>query len=610
MKRIFLFIFVMAMVTGLANNVTAEQNTADAWTTVEQMRKEALSSLPSYDRKADEEPMDMMKTLEVGGKKYEVIDEQARNDIKELDESVNSLSEEIAAQNAPNYVITEANSVIDKIAAAQGNRTFTLAAITDLHYGNGSYTDGVKHATQALKYIDERIKLDAVAVLGDFTDGFTGREGQYANAIADFRAVNAVLNGLRFGPNLRIHGNHDFYEGHMQEILRYTNAYSDDVVWGSSAGDYFYRDFSNQKLRIVCLNTVANDGGYVGYTDEQAQWFADTLNLSNKDDAADWHILILSHQPVDYPHASGYQYKLASIIDAYVKGTSYTNGSVTCDYAGKNAATLVGNIHGHIHNLLVDRIYVGATSAGVQTDALRIATPEACYGRPNGYSGVWHEETTYDKTKNSADDTSFVVYCIDLDTNTIKAVCYGSGYDRTITYGDTLSWEGDTENGGDEGGTDEPVNYTNWIPIATDESGSVVTGGAMYTNKRWNSKGEVVDADGLFITGFIPVKIGDYIRVRWDNTEDIDTGYTAFRPFDVNKNSLSDRMPFLQTENPTSNWGIAVKNSIGYQYSHDNGIFDFTLPVDSQIPESTAYIAFILSGSPSKAIVTVNEPID
>lgn len=529
-------------------------------------------------------------------------------------ESVNRLSEEIAKvdkkiDTVPNYVITEANSVIDKIAAAQGNRTFTLAAITDLHYGNGSYTDGVKHACQALQYIDERIKLDAVAVLGDFTDGFTGREGQYANAIADFRAVNTVLNGLRFGPNLRIHGNHDFYEGRMPEILRYTNAYSDDVVWGSSAGDYFYRDFNNQKLRIVCLNTVANDGGSVGYTDEQAQWFADALNLSEKDDATNWHVLLLSHQPIDFGHASGYQYHMPSIIDAYVKGTSYANGNVSCDFAGKNAATLIGNIHGHIHNLLVDRIYVGATSSGVQTDALRIATPEACYGRPNGYSGVWHEETTYDKTKYTTNDTSFVVYCIDLDTNTIKAICYGSGYDRTITYGDTLSWEADAENEGGEGGN-EPANYTNWIPIATDESGSVVTGGAMYTNKRWNSKGEVVDAEGLFITGFIPVKIGDYIRVRWDNTEDGDTGYTAFRPFDVNKNSLSDRLPFLQTINPTANWGITVKNSIGYQYSHDKGIFDFTLPVDSQIPESTAYISFILSGSPSKAIVTVNEPID
>ena len=50
---------------------------------------------------------------------------------------------------APDYVITEAESVIDRVIAAQGNRTFTFAAITDLHYGNSSYTDGVKHACQA-----------------------------------------------------------------------------------------------------------------------------------------------------------------------------------------------------------------------------------------------------------------------------------------------------------------------------------------------------------------------------------------------------------------------------------------------------------------------------
>jgi hypothetical protein len=99
-KRIFLFFFVMVMVTGLANIATAEQNHGDPWTKVEQMRNEALSSLPSVNGKADEETMDMMKTLEVSGKKYEVYDEQARIEIEALNESVNSLSEEIVAKYA------------------------------------------------------------------------------------------------------------------------------------------------------------------------------------------------------------------------------------------------------------------------------------------------------------------------------------------------------------------------------------------------------------------------------------------------------------------------------------------------------------------------------
>lgn len=537
---------------------------------------------------------------------YTFADTTARANISALGSKVDAKIETV-----PNYVITEAENVIDKIAAAQGNRTFTIAAITDLHYGNGGYTDGVKHATQALKYIDERIKLDAVAVLGDLTDGFTGREGQYANAIADFRAVNSVLNGLRFAPNLRIHGNHDFYEGHMPEILRYTNAYSEDVVWGGSAGDYFYRDFSNHKLRIICLNMVANDGGSVGYTDEQAQWFANALNLSEKDDAASWHILILSHQPIDFHHADGYPYRMSYIVDAYINGTSYSESGVNCDFDGKNAATLIGNIHGHIHNLVVDRIFLGAPSiSGPRTDVLRIATPEACYGRANGYEGAWHEEISYDKTKNTSDDTSFVVYCIDLDNNMIKAICYGAGYDRTITYGDNLSWEGDDE--GESGGS-KPVSYTNQIPIATDESGNTVVGGAMYTGKRWNGEGVIVDAEGYFITGFIPAKIGDIVRVRWNNTHGSIDGYEAVRAFFDDRTSNRMRFQFSHMKSGAASGdkeALAFTTSEGYQYVLEEGICDFTLPVSYYTPSETVYIAFSLSGSPADAIITINEPID
>ena len=516
-----------------------------------------------------------------------------------LEEQISSVSGSGVA--IPSYVISEAKTVIDKIAAAQSGRTFTLAAITDLHYGNSDYTAGVEHAAQALKYIDERIKLDAVAVLGDFTDGHTGREGEYENAIADFRAVNAVLNNLRFAPNLRIHGNHDFYEGHMPEILRYTSAYSEDVVWGSKNGDYYYKDFNNHKLRIICLSLAGVDDSEADYTDEQAQWFANTLDISDKSDASDWQILVLSHQPVDYWRLEGCEYHLGHIIDAYYNGTSYSNGSISCNFAGKNAATLIGNIHGHIHNLLVDRIYVGGSWNGVQTEILRIATPEACFGRPNTYSGTeFGESTTYNKSKDSAKDTSFVIYCIDLDTNTIKAICYGAGYDRTITYGDSLSNTPDIDD-------DVVIDAINQIPIATDAEGNVVTNGAMYTGKRWNSSGEVVDASEFFITGFIPAEIGDLIQIRWNNTVGINDGYQAIRSFDENKNPLTTtRLPFKYLADPTDEWdGAIITSAEGFVDDRANGALDFTLCSTANISSQTKYIAFVLAGSPSEAAVYV-----
>ena len=121
------------------------------------------------------------------------------------------------------------------------NLRFGVYTITDLHYGNGGYTDGILHACQALKYIDERVKLDAVAVLGDYTDGYPSTS--LADAMADYRAVNALLSDLRFAPNLRQMGNHDYYADNIPITRRLVQMYSDDVVWGNRNGGYYYKDF-------------------------------------------------------------------------------------------------------------------------------------------------------------------------------------------------------------------------------------------------------------------------------------------------------------------------------------------------------------------------------
>lgn len=358
--------------------------------------------------------------------------------ILELEETTEANAAELATQKKqiealgsgsdaliPDYVIEEADAVMERVIAAQGDRTFTFAAITDMHYGVWSYKDGITHACQAVKYISERIELDAVAVLGDYTDGYP--DSEYDNAIADFQAVNSALDGLRSVPNLRLAGNHDIYNENPALTMRYINAFSDDVVWGSRACGYYYRDFDGYKLRVIGLNTNVADIG-------QYEWFVSALDLSDKADVKDWSILVLSHHPLDwYPADDTYRY--CYILDGYKNGTSGTAGDIAYDFTGgKNLAKLIGNIHGHIHNFKVDNIYLGNVNSGEKTDVIRVATPNACYNRENEYEGAWAEDTKYEKTKDSAKDTSFCIYCIDLDACTIKAICYGAGIDREIDY--------------------------------------------------------------------------------------------------------------------------------------------------------------------------------
>ena len=348
-------------------------------------------------------------------------------------ETVNQLSAAIGS--SPDYVTTEADSVIERVNAAQTGRTFTFAAITDMHFDDtsGGYTDGIRHACQAMKYIDSRLKLDAVAVLGDYTDGKPAET--LANSFSDFRTINGILDDLRFAPNLRLQGNHDFYADHAAEIHRHIQAYSEGVVWGDVLGGYYYRDFDAYKLRVIAVNTIETDNVRLTVSTAQYNWFVGALDLSSKDDAAQWQILVLSHHPLDWYTNDGFAFE--RILTAYKNGSSWNNtgSTITCNFAGKNAARLIGNIHGHIHNLLVDKIHINNIVHGNKSSIVRIATPESLVGYNNQYKNDgWGEETEYDKTKNTAKDTSFVVYCINLDAGVIKAVCYGAGYDREIDY--------------------------------------------------------------------------------------------------------------------------------------------------------------------------------
>lgn len=333
----------------------------------------------------------------------------------------------------PDYVITESEEVIDKVISAQSGRTFTFGAITDLHYGNSSNTVGVENACKAMKYIDENIKLDAVAVLGDYTDGYPA--SGLSNAIGDFKAINKVLDGLRFAPNLRIQGNHDYYANNAPIINRFIQSYSEDVVWGDKLGGYFYKDFEEYKLRIICVNSTELDNANIACSAMQYQWFANSLDLTAKGNAGEWQILVLSHHPLDWYVTDG-RFIFCRILDNYVKGTNWTTsaGDVVCNFAGKNSAKLIGNIHGHIHNLLTDYIHIDNAANGNKTTVRRLATPEACVGRENQYDAPWKDGTSYPKTVGTADETSFCIYCINLDARTIKAICYGAGYDRTVSY--------------------------------------------------------------------------------------------------------------------------------------------------------------------------------
>lgn len=531
-----------------------------------------------------------VKTIPIGAK----IDDTTPSDTttyssQKIETEFSKLSEKMEV--VPDYVTAEADAVISRTLDAQtSGRVFTLAAISDMHYGSGGYTDGILHASQALKRIAGRIKLDALAVTGDYTDLYINSD--YAAGIADVQAVNALLSGVD-ADTLALVGNHDYHAAGSPKLARTLLGKSDDVVWGSRTGGYYYRDFGDYKLRVVALNTSETGNSNISCSSDQYNWFISTLDMSAKTDAADWQILILSHHPLDwYENAGDGVWRFANIINAYDGGKSWSGGGLSCDFTGKNAANIVCNVHGHIHNLRVDKIKIGNPSNPTGTTRVyRMCIPESCIDRPQSYGAPWNTETAYTKTANTADDTSFAVLCIDLANYTIRSVNYGAGIDRELVYYDPTA-----------------SKYTNMLLKSVGSDGKPFNGGRGWIKGyRLNSSGAQAENADYFVTGFIPIKDRDTLYLRNMNFV---VGGTDTQPntrlctYNASFGALTN---MLVGDVPNSTiFNAIILDEDGGTLATGDAIGRMRIDAYN---DNVAYIRFSTKGMSDESIVTVNEPI-
>ena len=367
--------------------------------------------------------------------------------------TLDQMAQDVAAlpafpTNIPDYVQTEAERVAAAVKALQNENTLSFIAFSDTHIGNGSNDVSVTHAMQAAHIIQRLVPIDFTAHLGDHVTG--------AASDSLTTHLNNLMVSLRneayASPALRLVGNHDANSYNADSYLsaedtnKYIGRYVRDVVKPSTEQDrgYFYADIERKKTRVICLNTGdqkdiaqanTSDGHYVSAA--QLAWLASALDMTGK---AEWRVIVLSHHPI---HWYGGMPNVLTILDAYASGGSgsVTSGGTTVSYnfSGKNAAKLVATFHGHTHNLIHGK-------AGT-AEIIRMGPPNGCYSRNNEYGSSSYNEdfrskygetTTHSKTANSAKDTAFCVYTIDSGMEVVHATCYGAGYDRVMTYADTV----------------------------------------------------------------------------------------------------------------------------------------------------------------------------
>lgn len=290
--------------------------------------------------------------------------------------------------------------VDDKITeiAKDNPADFTAIIGTDMHIAT-STPYGKNPVLNAINRVQSRVHCDALLNLGDSVS--MGKEDA-SEAYYSLQEVVGKINDISNA--YYVVGNHDY--NHRSDItvdrqrslwVLPNNAvyrllgkhHSNDVVWGSKNGMYYYKDFEDAKIRLIVLNTldkpeqaVEIDGiWYDKYpwipnivSANQIDWFIDTaLNFSDKSDKAEWCVVVCSH----VTPATGMEWNDASIgstgtnnpqgseimkiAEAFVGGTSKTlsyndelfGGSATlnrnADFTAQGAMKIVGWFSGHSH---------------------------------------------------------------------------------------------------------------------------------------------------------------------------------------------------------------------------------------------------------------------
>ena len=402
--------------------------------------------------------------------KTKVILLDQNNELKPITVTPGGTNEWFTFINAPDYYYEEQQKVTEKIYNLYEQKSehefLVFGVMSDSHIGIGIpeeklLKESLAHGIFALNTVGLEIGSDFVVHLGDTTwKNNIDSYDSYAGSVYTTDAFQMVAN--YYNNSMYLIGNHDQTNDHTKQWSAIGKYNQFEETGLNPKRSYGYTDFSDKKVRVITLNTCdyLNGTGSYGLSYEQRDFFMKALDLSQKEDVAEWKILILSHIPLDFYYKStqwtdyDVTKDVIGILKAYEEGGSYTiqvnppwktihddtisQKTLTYNYAGKNQAKIIGNIHGHLHNDCYGTLaYTDMEGERFTTDIVRVSTPNtAFYGAkatayPNNGDYVAKE---IKKVANTAKDTSVTFYMIDLTDGVIYSFAYGAGNDRVIPF--------------------------------------------------------------------------------------------------------------------------------------------------------------------------------
>ena len=483
--------------------------------------------------------------------------------------------------DVPDDIVTEAERVASAVNARKTSNCLTFLAMTDMHEMGDSdhsstsiieqYRRANLNAGQAARIVAEKVKPNFFANLGDLTwSSASTTLHDWGQSIVNARGYTAGIEPLTecfFTP-----GNHD---------VGYNTGNRDENLVTGMIGSYRYLDFTAKKIRVICLNTAdVTDGtdGTERISGEQLQWFAQALDLSGKSDSAKWGIIILSHHPLDWGNIK----PAANLLAAYVNGGNFSAShdglTVSYNFAGKNAAAVIANFHGHVHCLKVGEI------SG--TSVKRIAIPNACYGRNNEYGQAGNTEfgetTTYEKSDNgTGKNTAFCAVTIDLTEKIIYADCFGAGYDRIVSYGtaavETFTVTNVLANANTSNGAATVLAGSAYSAVITANEGykldavTITMGGTDITTTAY-SGGVVTITE---VTGNIVITVTTVSNVTYDVTNLVPTSQEKGSTAVYNGTGYKDGYRVSESNDAfeSTGTGFVVTGWIPYTWSPENVLY-------------------------------------
>ena len=143
--------------------------------------------------------------------------------------------------------------------------------------------------------------------------------------------------------------------------------------------------------------------------------------------------------------------------------------------------------------------------------------------------------------------------------------------------------------------------YTNLLDAAIDMDGNIIGHTPMYKNMRYNSSsGAPVANPGTNITGLLPVKNGDVVRIRWKGNTDI--SYQSIKFFKSDRTQV--KVGYISFSNVgKGHAGTAINVNAA------NGVVDFEFKASSSETNGAAYFSIVLYDTLENVIVTTNEEI-